>query len=214
MHKFRHILDFSAGLIISSILFISCQAQPVIQSHSENLTDNTSRVQQPVLPTENITLKSGFEIPSGSMPQREKTYDDIMYTPGAGLTYRGNILEYKQPPKWEHVEGKEVSLKNGFKLSYRNNIETKAGQVRTLIFVTGLPGSEMSRNYEVIFEQANIQEAIQVKKIDQSTWYLDRQAFMIDISPKVKPGDYKLGFFIYINEEYYENLPCTIHVIE
>src|SRR4030042_2987871 len=81
------------------------------------------------------TLQSGYEIPQGTMPDREPTYDDVIPFPSTfGGTYRGNVFGPGKTPVWQHVESTKVKLGDGFEVSYRNHIDTEAGQVRVNIF--------------------------------------------------------------------------------
>jgi|GEM_PF-6312995 len=200
-------------LLILAILPVSCQQVTTTQLPSENGAENISQTQPLTVSTENITLESGFEIPHGTMPQREATYDDIIRTPGGTFSYRGNILETGKISELESVKHIKVLLDGGFYVSYRNVIETKARQIRTILFFTSHPGIDMT-NYLIKIKQSNLLEGIQVKQIEQLTWLSDAIAFMVEISPQIKPGDYKLGFLMFVNGEYFGDLPCNIHIIE
>jgi len=163
------------------------------------------------------TLHSGYEIPQGTMPDREPTYDDVVPTPG-GYSYRGNGIEGSKPPVWQHVESTQVNLDDGFAVVYRNHIETEAGQVRVNIFYISLPGTPTGmRNDKVVLKLLNLPDNIQIRNIGEglagAAW-LYEIALTAEIPPEVKPGDYDVAFILFINEKYEGTLPCTIHVIE
>jgi hypothetical protein len=207
----NNILPISVLVLLSILILTSCQPQT-----ADNLTDNISQSRQSTSQAENITLPSGFEIPDGPMPQREATYDDIDlrgYHTMGGIAYRGNVHEYGKTSTWAPVKVTKVSVGDNFSVGYRDYIETKPGQIRYNIFYTTLLGSGQLGGLDVNLKLANIPKDIQVKNVGGGG-YWNQIGIMIEIPPAVKPGDYNIGFLIYINGKYYGNLPCTIHVTE
>ncbi|MGD0855004.1 MAG: hypothetical protein ABSA18_04285 [Dehalococcoidia bacterium] len=166
-----------------------------------------------VFHTENITLESGFEIPQGKMPQREVTYDDPFDGP-AGVGYRSGaetpyLIDIK--PK---VKVAKVTLGDNVSIYYRDNIETKAGQIRINIVTTISRDIGSWGSHKVNLKLANIPKDIQVKNTGVSIVGKYSIVLMMEILPQVKPGDYKIGLLVFIDDQYYGELPCTIHVIK
>lgn len=192
------------------LLSISCQLQPAVKSPAENLTENIAQKQEP-------TIQSGFEIPE-SNPVQFGNYDSIIGIPGGkGLGYRGPNF----PPSTEVVLG------DGFHVVYREYIETKAGQIRYNLVETRAESSTGMENHQVSLRLTNLLGDFRVKKVIDEighlrAWYKDYVTdtavyyfvLMIEIPPGVKPGDYKLEFLVFIDNKYYSELPCVIHVIE
>jgi hypothetical protein len=156
----------------------------------------------------------GFEISYGNKIQRGETYDDLFYTPGAGITYRGNYYFAGGIDKWECVDATKVVVEDNFNVSYRADITTQAGQVRYNIFSIMFPGGEVWGKYKVELRLADKPGDIAVTEVYRSTWLKESIALMIDIPENVKRGDYHVDFLIYINGIDYGKLPCVIHVIE
>ena len=190
-------------LLVSIMAAVSCQ-QPELPA--ETATDNTSP-------------ETVFEIPEGTMPDREPTYDDVVPLPSTfGGHYRGNVFEQGKTPVWQHVESTKVKLDDGFAVSYRNHIETEAGQVRVNIFDIYHPPFTPNRmkNDKVVLKLLNSPDNIQIRKIDEGLTGGGWSYLIIitaEIPPEVKPGDYDVAFILFINEKYQGTLPCTIHVV-
>ena len=190
-------------LLLPIMAAVSCQ-QPELPA--ENATDNTS-------------LETVFEIPEGTMPDREPTYDDVVLVPGiGGASYRGNGIEGSKTPVWQKVESTQVKLDDGFAVIYRNHIETEAGQVRVNLFrIYRTPDTPTGmKNDKVVLKLLNSPDNIQIRKIEEGLAGNGWSYLIIltaEIPPEVKPGDYDVAFILFINEKYQGILPCTIHVV-
>lgn len=111
---------FMVLLLLSIIAAVSCQ-QPKLPA--ENVA-------------ENISAKSGFEIPQGTEIKREQTYDDIISC-GPGLVdYRANCgrPEVHGPDYIKEAEVTFSGCEFTPSVTYRGHIETKVGQIRYNIF--------------------------------------------------------------------------------
>jgi hypothetical protein len=164
------------------------------------------------------TLQSGYEIPQGTMPDREPTYDDVVPTPG-GDSYRGNGIEGSKLPVWQHIESTHVKLDDGFQVVYRNDIETEAGQMRVNIFyIWPMPGTPTGmKNDTVVLKLLNLPDNIQIQKIGEGLGgpaWLYEIILTAEIPPEVKPGDYDVPYILFVNERYHGTLPCTIRVVK
>ncbi len=165
------------------------------------------------------TLQSGYAIPQGAMPDREPTYDDVIPFPSTfGGTYRGNVFELGKTPVWQHVESTKVTFDDGFEVSYRNHIDTEAGQVRVNIFkiYRMLSTPTGMNNDKVVLKLLNSPDNIQIRNIGEG---LPGGGFLYEINltfaipPEAKPGDYDVAFILFINERYQGTLLCTIQVV-
>jgi hypothetical protein len=164
------------------------------------------------------TLQSGYEIPQGTMPDREPTYDDVIPFPSTfGGTYRGNVFGLGKTI-WQHVESTTVKFDDGFEVSYRSHIDTEAGQVRVNIFKISMPGtSEGMRNDKVVLKLLHSPDNIQIREVGEGLpggGWLYEINLTFAIPPEVKPGDYNVAFILFINEKYQDTLPCTIRVVK
>ena len=166
------------------------------------------------------TLQSGYEIPQGTMPDREPTYDDVVPLPSTfGGHYRGNVFEIGKTPVWQHVESTTVKFDDGFAVIYRNYIETEAGQVRVNIFkISPMPGTPTGmKNDKVVLKLLNLPDNIQIRNIGEGLpggGALYEINLTFAIPPEVRPGNYDVAFILFINEKYQGTLPCTIHVVD
>jgi hypothetical protein len=200
--------------------------------------------QQPKLPvqsaTDNTSLQTVYEIPEGTAPQRPETYDDIIlcfrsYTYRANCRYVGPKTGSDWVPGPDYIKEAEVSLlgcKFAPRVTYRDHIETKAGEIRYnkfyLLLQDSLLREEMiqmdarTRRQTLHYElkQLGTYPDIQVKKFGEGNSYPgaffgDYQIYlMIEISPQVKPGDYTLHFIVDANGQNCGELPCVIHVTD
>jgi len=194
---------------------VSCQ-QPKLPA--ENATGNISQTQQPTYTSENISLETGYEIPQGTIPDREPTYDDVIPFPSIfGGHYRGNVFGLGTHV-WQHVESTQVTFDDGFAVIYRNHIETEAGQVRVNIFkIFNVPGTPTGMNNDkVVLKLLNSPDNIQIREVGEGLpggGSLYEIILTVEIPPEVEPGDYDVAFILFINEKYQGTLPCTIHVV-
>jgi hypothetical protein len=165
------------------------------------------------------TLQSGYEIPQGTMPDREPTYDDVIPLPSTfGGHYRGNVFGLGKTHVWQHVESTKVKLDDGFEVSYRSHIDTEAGQVRVNIFhIYRMPGTPTGMNNDkVVLKLLYSPDNIRVRKVGEGLpggGLVYEIVLTAEIPPEVKPGDYDVAFILFINEKYQGTLPCTIHVV-
>jgi hypothetical protein len=200
-------------------------------NNAENVTENTSQALHPSCPSENISAESGFEIPEGTVPQRAETYDDIILC-GRFYNYRANC-QLKPGP--DYVKEAEITLSGcqfAPDVTYRDHIETKAGEIRYNIFYVALQDSSLRAEIGLKYARTGKQTltyeiklletcpGIQVKKIREIPGYTggvvgDKKiCLMIGISPQVTPGDYTLCFIVDANGQNCGELPCVIHVTE
>ncbi len=207
------------------------------------LIAGTAACQQPQLPAENasdnVSLQTIYEIPEGTAPQRPETYDDIilcesLFAYRANCPYMVHIMgEPDRKPGPDFVREAEVVLsgcKHAPRVTYRDYIETKAGEIRYNIFGVGLEDSSLRVeigeiyartrkpviNYEIKLRGTS--PDIQVKKVGEGDpptgpFVGDKLFYlMIKISTQIKPGNYTLHFIVEANGQNCGELPCVIHV--
>jgi hypothetical protein len=176
----------------------------------------------------------GFEIPEGTIPQREETYDDIVYC-GPGVDdYRANCTpEQRLLPG--SVKETEVALSGRIfspRIRYRDSIETKSDQIRYNIFYLSLTSRflRIVSNYKNIITNSPIVDyKIKLSGMTQNIYIKNVGLFryghsdrvgdkqlniMIEIPEDVEPGDYTLTFIVEAKGRYCGELPCVIHVVE
>lgn len=164
--------------------------------------------QQPVL--------EGTEIPMGDTPNREATYDDIIFSPG-GPGYRANFHQEGEVTNWQPIKSTTIALGNGSndpQVGYRNYIETKAGEIRYNIIMIWRPNGETIEKFSTRIAD-NLSD-IQVRNVgDWNGAPVVPKAIilMFEIPQNIQPAEYKLEFFISVDGHNYGKLPCTVQVI-
>ncbi|MGA2159248.1 MAG: hypothetical protein ABSG90_08510 [Dehalococcoidia bacterium] len=229
--------SFTLLLLFSILPLTSCQPQTPAKSPAENVTENISQATSPTSTVDNISLESGFEIPNGIAPQRAETYDDIALC--FELNYRARC---PRPHPWNFQDGEYLEVATGTlpgsefppTIDYRDNIATKAGQIRYNIFFVRSLDSQVHQRFLRQYglngtrfvtygiKLAEIVPDIQVAKYAEEDELLHTPntgpdylfCLGIEVSPQVKPGDYTLHFIIVANGQNCGELPCVIHVIE
>ncbi|HUT69009.1 MAG TPA: carboxypeptidase-like regulatory domain-containing protein [Dehalococcoidales bacterium] len=149
--------------------------------------------------------------------------DDFVPAPGMGPQYRANVLVQGVTNPWPPILGTEVTLgtpPNMAQITYRDYIETEAGQTRNNMFIAYLPGVDPSDAtfdaIEVTLSGTDLPYGITVTQDWQwhgpGTW--NKTALKIEISPHVEPGEYTFNINVEINGKDYVTVPCMIEVLE
>jgi len=146
--------------------------------------------------------------------------DDILPAPGLGPQYRANILAQGVVNPWPPIESTKVTLgasSDAVQVTYRDYIESEAGQTRNNIFYMYRPNSSPNdTSLDVILKAIDPPSCITVTQ--EGGWSgpgTQTKAFLkIEISQEVKPGEYAFGIHVLINGEDYGTIPCTVKVIE
>ena len=140
--------------------------------------------------------------------------DDIVTTPD-GPAYRANVHEVGKENPWPSIESKTIVLGEGVdaaRITYRNYIETKAGEVRNNIFSVEIPQRDIS---DVALEVSNIPSVISIPEGEK--WYGPRRIkiiLVIEIFQQVKQGEYNFEVSVKIDGKAYGTVPCIIRVLE
>lgn len=163
-------------------------------------------------------------VPSGSEPPGTPgaASDDIIAAPG-GFTYRASIHTQGEPD-WPPVPQTQVILINqerGINITYRANIETKAGETRNSIFY--LKASEWPEldASNASYEAIDLPDGISVTRGDTMYGGIGGQnkesskiVMKINIAPDVAPGEYPFDFRVVVDGTDFGNIPCTVKVLE
>jgi hypothetical protein len=163
-----------------------------------------------------LPLLSACRAPSG------EAADDLMITPG-GYVYRANMHQAGVKNPWPHIDSKEVTIGESpdiAQITYRDSIETEAGQTRNNLFSIGLPNVDPSVNtyMKTVLRAGDLPSGITVTQISEGHGSDPARRMQtgleIEISPDVAPGQYTFNIGIDISGKDYGTVPCTIDVIE
>ena len=149
-------------------------------------------------------------------------YDEAMITPD-GWRYRADFPQYNLPPIQQDNEiiGEPT---NRAQITYRCNMESKAGETRTNIFYIDLLDVSMdfpttpATGIHVTLIASNIPNGIiftQDGEGDEGAgWKLREELVHIQIAADAKPGEYTFQVTVNIDGIDYGQVPCTIKVIQ
>jgi hypothetical protein len=158
-----------------------------------------------------------------SMARVGEAPDDVLPAPGMGPQYRANMQAQGVTNPWPPIQSTEVTLgtsSNAVQVTYRDYIESKAGQTRNNIFFIYRPGSALpSPNdtpFDVILKATDLPSGITVTQDWQWSGSATqrKKGLKIEISPQVEPGEYAFGIDVLINGQDYGTIPCSIRVVE
>jgi hypothetical protein len=166
-----------------------------------------------------------FALVSCAQPTAEGQADDIVFTPG-GLVYRANHHQEGVKNPWPSIESTEVVLGDSLdvvQVSYRDRIETQAGQIRNNIFYIYLPNVDVNdanfvKPMVVSLKAINLPARINVS--EGESWHgpdpgrRSELSLKIEVSPQVQPGEYSFEVSVEINGKDYGRVPCTIKAVE
>jgi hypothetical protein len=149
--------------------------------------------------------------------------DDIIPAPGLGPQYRANVHEQGVKNPWPPIDSAEVTVGEPpdiAKITYRDYIETEAGQTRNNLFTIYLPNAAPTDTtyIETVLQAVDVPSGINVTQDDWEWHGADparhsKTALIIEIAPQLGPGDYVFDFNVNINTKDHGTIPCTIHVI-
>ncbi len=155
---------------------------------------------------------------SCSSEEIEGAPDDIVFTPG-GLAYRANVHAAGKKNPWPDIESKKVVLGEGLetaRVSYRDYIETDAGETRNnLFYLSVISNGVMKPVDDAVLEIGDIPDEISVG-IEDKAYQPHRVdiVLVIEVSQQAKPGEYEFEVGVNIDDEDYGKVPCVIKVLE
>ncbi len=146
----------------------------------------------------------------------EEAADDVIPTPG-GWAYRANVHQQGIVNPWPPVQTVEVVLgdnDNATYLTYRDYIETKAGETRNNIFHVRIPAIVDIGNMNL--EISNLPDEIEVTQGNQFHGPLGNSSkvLAIEIAQDIQLGEYTFEIGLEINGKDYGTVPCTINIVE
>jgi hypothetical protein len=158
---------------------------------------------------------------------KEEAADDIMPAPGFGPAYRANVHQQGVENPWPSIETTDVVLGSGSNeahITYRDNIETKAGETRNNIIMVIIPNENNiirllltpNKNVRSLNLYSNNVPA-GISLIDAMRWGGPNSmasVLVIEISQDVPTGQYTFEIGLEINGKDYGTVPCTIKVLE
>ncbi len=160
--------------------------------------------------------------PTVSPMTSEEAPDDIVYPPG-GPAYRANVHQAGVPDRWPSIQSIDVTLNGSSgiaQVSYRDYIETQAGQIRNNIISVYLPDAQPingTKAIELSLEAVDAPEGISMTHGDNvhlaDPARRTKTVLKIAIAPQVAQGEYNFNIGVKIDGEDYGTVPCTIKVI-
>jgi len=151
----------------------------------------------------------------GILQAEQEAPDDFVPTPGGG-TYRANVHQGGVENPWLPIESSDVILGSGadtLKVSYRDFIETEAGEIRNnIIRVTkegGLFDSELALYSTDVPDGLELVDGGRGVGLPGTLGAI----LVIEIAPGLNIGKYPLEIGLEINGKDYGTIPCTIEVI-
>jgi hypothetical protein len=149
--------------------------------------------------------------------ETEEVNDDIVGTPG-GVAYRANVhsiedmgKEYPGPP----IKNTSTTLSYRFSeinVTYRNPIETRAGETRNSIFRVNREGGFDDGTLNLYAD--TIPNGMTLTQcIGGGMPGMLLAVLVIEISPDAAPGQYNFEIGLEINGRDYGTVPCNIEVV-
>ena len=145
-----------------------------------------------------------------------ETADDIIPTPG-GWAYRASVHEQGVENPWPPIESTSVVLGSGadtLNISYRDYIETEAGEIRNNIIRAGKEGGLFDSRlalYSVVVP-AGIELAYGGRGVGLPGTL--GAILVIEISPDATPVQYSFEVGLEIDGRDYGTVPCAIEVTD
>jgi hypothetical protein len=146
--------------------------------------------------------------------------DDFVPTPGYGPAYRANVLAGEVLNPWPPIQGATVTAgapSDTVEITYRDYIETEAGQTRNNLFLIRLLDVDPAIQHdaiEVTLKGVELSSGITATQDWQQRGPYYMTVLKIGISPEVQPGEYIFNISVAINGKDYGTVPCTMVVLE
>ncbi len=138
--------------------------------------------------------------------------DGVITTPG-GPEYRANVQQGGAVNPWPPIQTREVMLDQNVHVTYRVNIDAKAGQTRNNIVYLRTSGQAINTlNLNTI----KVPNGMNVK--DGMLWHgpmgVMAQVVVVEISRDVKSGQYSFEISVILNGTDYGQITCAITVTQ
>ncbi len=140
--------------------------------------------------------------------------DDIVITPG-GSSYRANVIQQGKTNPWPPIQSSTVVLGDNVTITYRADIETRAGESRNNLIFMRIPGRHDLNTSDLNLSASNLPAGISVKEGEAGGLPgTIAKLLIIEISQDVKPGEYTFEINVQFEGKDYGQLPCTIKVVK
>ena len=148
---------------------------------------------------------------------QEEAPDDIMPVPGGGPAYLANVHQQGVENPWPPIDIADVIIvrrgsDDEVHITYRNYIETKAGETRNNIIKVIMTNKDVN---SLSLYADDIPDGITLT--DGMRWSgpsAMASVLVIEIALDVSPGEYPLEIGLVINGKDYRTIPCRIKVLE
>ncbi len=138
--------------------------------------------------------------------------DDIVTAPG-GPVYKANVQQKGVANPWLPIRTKELILGDNISVTYRADIETKAGQTRNIIVYFRTPGQNIT---DIQLDASNIPVGMQITS--GMLWNgppgTIAQVLQVEVSKDMKPGQYSLEIDVNLNGIDYGRIPGTVTIMQ
>lgn len=144
----------------------------------------------------------------------EEAPDDILFTPG-GLAYRANSNQAGAPNPWRPIEMRTLSLGSGPdapSVTYRDHIETRAGEARNNIVIAATPG-RLGSTFDVYVTALPAGIDVEAGRRWSGPGKIN-QVLIVEASQDLEPGQYSFEIGLVVDGEDYGTVPVTIEVTE
>ncbi len=144
----------------------------------------------------------------------EAAPDDIMLTPG-GLAYRANSYQAGVTNPWQPIEMRTLSLGSGPddpRVTYRDHIETRAGEARNNIVIAATPG-RLGSTFDVYVTALPVGIDVEPGRRWSGPGKIN-QVLIVEASLEVEPGQYTFEIGLVVDGKDYGTVPCTVEVTE
>jgi len=149
-------------------------------------------------------------------PTGEEAPDDIVPTPG-GYAYRANVHQQGVENPWPPIESAKIVLGSGsdaLDISYRDYIETEAGETRNNIIHVGKEGGLF--NSQLTLYSVAVPAGIGLTDGGRGVGLpgATGAVLVIEVDPDVTPGQYAFEIGIELDGKDYGTISCAVEVIE
>ena len=151
----------------------------------------------------------------GILWAEQEAPDDIIPPPGGGPAYRADIHQQGVENPWSLIEITKVFLGSGSNeahVTYREYIETKAGETRNNVIKVIIPDKKvrsLSLYANDIPTGITLTDGMQWRGLSARASVL-----VIEIAKDVMTGEYTFEIGVEINGNDYGTIPCTIKVVQ
>lgn len=148
------------------------------------------------------------------LQQEQEAADDIVSTPGGG-TYRANVHQEGIANPWPPIESTDIVLGSSadtLNISYRDYIDTKAGEIRNNIIRVTKEGGLFDSVLELY--STSVPDGLELVDAGRGVGLPHTLGVVlaIIISADVAPGEYPLEIGLIVNGKDYGTITCTVNV--